>query len=181
MKQIKLLIAVIATAALSLVATLNALAADSFSPANSLKGTAVSVHPTTHVQVYPISFQLLQGYPGANTNAVSTTGTNFVIAPVTLYQRINASNDVNFVYATNTSATTGWEITVAITANTTNRSVTVPSSWLWKTNANITVTTTNGVVVTNPKLTIVGSNTVGLYKIRAIGTTIHIEGETYRQ
>lgn len=173
----KKLLAVLATAALVMVAS-HINAADSYSPDSAQKGIAVSVDPTSHVQVYPAPYKLLQGYSGDATNGLSATGTNFIASPVATYQYINASNDVNFVYATNKTAGSGWATTVAIKANLADRALAVPATWNWLTNSAQSITGTNVFAV--GKLSTVGSNTFALLNITSIGTNIFIKADVFR-
>jgi hypothetical protein len=173
-------IAVLATAAL-MIAT--SFAADSFSPASLGAHTAVAVDPTTHVQVSPPSFYQLIGFNGDITNAASPslTGTNFVITPIAPYQWITLSTNINLAHATNKVAGTGWDTKLFIKANAVDRTLTVPSTWNWLTNANQSIvsgTPTNTFII--GKLTTIPSNSIARLDITAIGTNVLIKADVYR-
>lgn len=181
MKNLKLFIAVLATAALSLVAFNSINAADSFSPSSSAKGIAVSVNSSTHVQVNPSPYFLLRGWSGTGnvTNALSSTGTNFVATPIAPLQEIVAAGNVNFVDASNVVAGSAWKTLIAIQAGTTNRVLGVPATWNQYTNAQVlTFYTTN--VVGSGKYTLVPSNTIALLEIQVIDTNVLFKAETFR-
>lgn len=159
MKKIKALIAVLATAALTFVAT-HTQAADSFAPTTVTNSTPIWVDKTTHVQTFPVSRLRIFGYTTNRLTDVSVTGTNFIVKPDAPFQYITAVADVNLVYSTNTSATTSWRTTLVIDPNGTNRLFTFPSSWKTNAGAVIAGTVTNG--------------TYGIVEVQASGTVVHL-------
>jgi hypothetical protein len=164
MNQIKVIIAVMATAALTLVAN----AQDSFSP-ESRTVTASSVkYDANGVQIVPPSYTRLLGYNGASTNPPSATGTNFVVSAKYPYQFISAGAPVNLLHPTIGSATTGWETTIAVTA-TLDRPLTTPAGWFWITNAS------------QVKIATIPSNTLVVLEIKGIGTNVIISGDVAKK
>lgn len=173
MKNIIKNIAVLATAAL-MVATASA---QNYSPASLGTHTAVAVD-ANHVQISPPSYRLLQGFNGDITNAVSTTGTNFVVSPIAPVQLINAAAAVNFLYATNKASGTAWNTKIVVQANLADRLVTYPATWNWLTNSAEALNGTNTIVI--GKLSTVSSNTFAIYDLTVVGTNVFVKGSTYR-
>lgn len=172
MNKVKSLIAVLATAALTLVAP-NIKAADSYSPAAGVDGDTVQVYKQSAtqagVQSNPLSYRRAIGYAGAATNAPTAAGTNFVVRPLAPFQYITCSSNVNFV-STNIpgTSTTAWRTTYFVDPNGGDRTITIPS-W-WKTNP------TTG----NFYFTTLTNGTYGLYHISGYGTNVSLRFELTR-
>jgi hypothetical protein len=167
MKHVKLL-AVLATAALTMVAT--SFAADSYSPASSTTLSQSVRVDSNGVQVLPTpSLVTLLGYNSTNTSTLSTSGTNFVVLAKNPFQLINAAADVNLLAPTFTSASTAWDTVVVVKAGTADRTLTVPAAWNWHTNSALV------------KMTTISSNTFAWISLRGIGTNVFIKAESFKQ
>lgn len=170
MKNIVKHIAVLATAAVLMVA--NSFA-QNYSPASLGAHEAVSVNPTTGVQVYPPSMVQLTGFNGDITNAPSATGTNYVITPGPQTIYIAPSTNVNIAHTTNKTANTFWFQRVFIKGDVLDRTLTTPVTWVWPTNT----LDTNHII---GKISTIQSNTFLEITVRAIGTNVAASAQTYR-
>jgi hypothetical protein len=136
-------LAVLATAALMVA---NANASDSYSP-TSVAGESVRFNRSNGVQVNPASAVRILGCNGTNTSSLSITGTNFVAKPLGpgVLQYITAVANINFVTNNPSGASgTAWQARILLDPNGTNRTVTIPATWITNAACPVYATLTNG-------------------------------------